>query len=343
VAERKPEARAASQRRAEGAARAAGAVRHEVDAVYTWVDDSWPGYAEQLASYASSAHDRNPNRTRDNLDLLKYSLRSLERFAPWLRRVFLVTARPQLPRWLDPRAPDLHLVHHDEIFEPRHLPTFNSFAIVASLHRIPGLARRFVYLEDDRLLGRDVSPSDFAAADGRIRVWAKLGGTPAGARSEDARLSPWNLALARSNRLLDERYGRARRSSVKEFPLFVDLASFAELERQWKGEIAHTLASRFRAMGDVAPEHLYPHFLLEESRAVRVPPWRVYRDVSYLGLGNSPLATRLGLAWLRWRRPKLYCLNDNFGESPNPRVVRLVRRFLEASYPEPSRFERRPI
>jgi hypothetical protein len=318
-------------------------VRDTIDAVYTWVDDTFPGYAEQLEACASNAHDRNPNRTRDNLDLLKYSLRSLERYAPWLRRVFLVTARPQLPRWLDPGAPGLRLVHHDEIFDRSHLPSFNSFAIVASLHRIPGLARRFVYLEDDRLFGREVSPADFATADGRIKVYAKLAGTPAGARSEDARLSPWNLALARSNRLLDERYGPARRRSVKEFPLCVDLASFSELERQWKGEIARTLASRFRGVHNVAPEHLYPHFLLEEGRAVRVPLARVYRDVSYLGLGNSPLATRLGLAWLRWRRPKLYCLNDNFGERPNPRVVRQVQRFLEAAYPEPSRFERRPI
>jgi hypothetical protein len=96
-------------------------------------------------------------------------------------------------------------------------------------------------------------------------------------------------------------------------------------------------------MHDVAPEHLYPHFLLAESLAVRAPLPRVYRDVSYLGLGNSPLAARLGLAWLRARRPKLFCLNDNFGAHPDPRVVRLVRRFLEDAYPEPSRFERQPI
>jgi hypothetical protein len=314
-----------------------------VDAVYTWVDGSFPGYAEELLAHATSPHDRNPNRTRDNLELLKYSLRSLERYAPWLRRVFLVTARPQLPRWLDPRAPGLRVVHHDEIFEPRHLPTFNSFAIVASLHRIPGLSRRFLYLEDDRLFGRETRPSDFATEDGRIRVYAKLSGTPSGARSSDARLSPWNLALARSNQLLDRCHGRARRRSIKEFPLFVDLASWEEFQVRWKEEIGRTLASRFRSMHDLAPEHLYPYHLLATSRAVRVPLLRVYRDVSYLGLGNSPLATAIGLAWLRWRRPKLYCLNDNFGEHPNPRVVARVERFLEKTYPEPSRFERRPI
>jgi len=320
-----------------------GADTEPVDAVYTWVDGSFPGYAELLQAHAESAHDRNPNRTRDNLDLLKYSLRSLERHAPWLRRVFLVTTRPQLPRWLDPGAPGLRLVHHDEIFEPRQLPTFNSFAIVASLHRISGLARRFLYLEDDRLFGRDTTLADFLTEDGRIKVYAKLSGTPAGARSADARLSPWNLALARSNLLLDRRHGPARRRSVKEFPLFVEQGSWEEFQLQWKEEIGHTLASRFRSMHDLAPEHLYPYHLLATSRAVRVPLLRAYRDVSYLGLGNSALATAIGLAWLRWRRPKLYCLNDNFGDRPNPRVVARVQRFLEGAYPEPSRFERRPI
>ena len=48
-----------------------------IDVVYTWVDDTFPGYAEELARHAGKPADRNPNRTRDNLDLLRYSLRSL--------------------------------------------------------------------------------------------------------------------------------------------------------------------------------------------------------------------------------------------------------------------------
>ncbi len=53
----------------------------KIDVVYTWVDGAAPGYAELLGRYAQSGHDLNPNRYRDNLDLLKYSLRSLERYA----------------------------------------------------------------------------------------------------------------------------------------------------------------------------------------------------------------------------------------------------------------------
>src|SRR5580658_8510601 len=91
-----------------------------LDIVYMWVDDRWPGYAETLARYARSAHDRNPNRTRDNLETLKYSLRSVSHFAPWRGKIFVVTCRPQCPAWLDRRHPDIRLVHHDE-FMPDHM------------------------------------------------------------------------------------------------------------------------------------------------------------------------------------------------------------------------------
>src|SRR5262245_45524529 len=116
----------------------------EIDVVYTWVDDTWPGYADLLRQHASNRHDLNPNRTRDNLELLRFSLRSLAAFVPWARRVYLVSCRPQVPAWLN--TDRITVVHHDAFIPREHLPTFNSFAIVSNLHRIPNVARRFVYV-----------------------------------------------------------------------------------------------------------------------------------------------------------------------------------------------------
>src|SRR3712207_2953782 len=118
----------------------------DIDLVYTWVDDRWPGYLDTLRSYAGIRHDLNPNRTRDNLDLLRYSLRSVERHMPWIRRIHVLTMRPQVPHWL---ATDRVVVtHHDDIMEPRFVPTFSSFAIITHLAQLPGLSQRFVYMED---------------------------------------------------------------------------------------------------------------------------------------------------------------------------------------------------
>lgn len=92
---------------------------------------------------------------------LRYSLRSLERYAPWVRHVYLVT-NGQIPDWLSLDAGKLTIVTHEEIFpDPSDLPTFSSPAIECHLHRIPGLSKRFLYFNDDVLLDSPVWPDDF--------------------------------------------------------------------------------------------------------------------------------------------------------------------------------------
>ncbi len=73
-----------------------GGQAEPIDVVYTWVDDALPGYREALLAHAAGSGDSSPDRTRDNLGLLRYSMRSLERFVPWIRRVVLVKHMPLL-------------------------------------------------------------------------------------------------------------------------------------------------------------------------------------------------------------------------------------------------------
>jgi len=54
------------------------------------------------------------------------------------------------------------MVSHDEIFPNKdHLPTFSSPAIESNLHRIKGLSKRFIYMNDDILLLTPVRKEDF--------------------------------------------------------------------------------------------------------------------------------------------------------------------------------------
>jgi len=77
------------------------------------------------------------NRFQDN-DELKYSLRSLEKYANWIRNIYLVT-NGQIPNWLNMSHPRIRLVTHEDIFPNKsHLPTFSSPAIESNLHRIKG-------------------------------------------------------------------------------------------------------------------------------------------------------------------------------------------------------------
>lgn len=110
------------------------------------------------------------SRYRDSEEL-RYSLRSLEMFAPWVRRVYIVTDN-QIPRWLNLDDPKVEVVPHSAIFEEQSaLPVFSSPAIESQLHRIPGVSRRFIYFNDDVMLGAPTFPDDFVRLDGAPRIY----------------------------------------------------------------------------------------------------------------------------------------------------------------------------
>ncbi|KAM9495596.1 N-acetylglucosamine-1-phosphotransferase subunits alpha/beta [Clarias gariepinus] len=111
-------------------------------------------------SQSKQDEDVSASRFEDNEEL-RYSLRSVERHAPWVRHIFIVT-NGQIPSWLNLDNPRVTVVSHEEIFQNQsHLPTFSSPAIETHIHRIPGLSQKFIYLNDDVLFGKDVWPDDF--------------------------------------------------------------------------------------------------------------------------------------------------------------------------------------
>jgi len=310
-----------------------------IDAVYMWVDDSQPGYLETLNRYAAKPQDTSVNRTRDNLDTLKYSLRSIRMFAPWVRHIFVVAMAPQRPHWMAAETPGLTVVRHEDILPASVLPTFNSFAISQALYRVPGIARRYFKFDDDELLYGPVSPEDFADGKGRLRLFRRFGRTLDASQRDRPGLTPWNASLAHTNHLLDTAFGRTRRPTFTHAPLFIDRDWWSEMVARWPEDFARTEQSRFRSARNVVSSYLYPNFLLGTGRATEVSLARSYRDTFYFGIENYDLYAWWKLVQARTIKPKTICLNDNLPADPNPRVVARVRDFLEKSYPVKSPFE----
>ncbi|XP_068801086.1 N-acetylglucosamine-1-phosphotransferase subunits alpha/beta isoform X17 [Struthio camelus] len=115
-----------------------------------------------LSSVSQSKQDEDISASRfEDNEELRYSLRSIERHAPWVRHIFIVT-NGQIPSWLNLDNPRITIVTHQEIFRNvSHLPTFSSPAIESHIHRISGLSQKFIYLNDDVMFGKDVWPDDF--------------------------------------------------------------------------------------------------------------------------------------------------------------------------------------
>ncbi|KAI6658944.1 N-acetylglucosamine-1-phosphotransferase subunits alpha/beta-like isoform X1 [Oopsacas minuta] len=110
--------------------------------------------------FENELDDYSLNRFEDNEEL-RYSIRSVLKYAPWIRHIYIVT-NGQIPYWLDLSHTRVSIVTHHEIFQNiSHLPTFSSPSIESHIHRIPGLSKKFLYLNDDVMLGQPVWPEDF--------------------------------------------------------------------------------------------------------------------------------------------------------------------------------------
>ena len=311
-----------------------------LDVVYTWVDDSFPGYLEQLNAHSADKRDLNPNRTRDNLDLIRYSMRSVIQHLPQVRRIYLLTCRPQVPAWLDVDHPMIRVVHHDEVMAPDFLPTFSSFGIVSHLHLLPDLSRRFLYFEDDFLANSNDLLRFLRGPDGQPIV--NLGHRrilPVEKLNPESS-SPWNLALANADAILSEAFEPGPRRHVIHAPQMFDRDVMAQAVETFPEAFAATRRERFRSGKAIPPEVFVPHYMLEDGAATRASQSDARRVEGYVSLENVALWTWGQLKKLDFRAPLSLALNDSFGDRPNPRVERLVRRWLQGKFPTPAPFER---
>ncbi|XP_076754530.1 N-acetylglucosamine-1-phosphate transferase subunits alpha and beta [Xylocopa sonorina] len=142
-----------------------------IDVVYTWVNGSDPVFLKNLKEHVPITDVNTAASRFSDKDELKYSLRSLEMYAPWVRHVYIVT-NGQIPSWLDMDNPRVTLVTHEDIFlNKSDLPTFSSPAIESHIHRIPGISDKFLYFNDDVMLGAEVWPEDFITQAGGQKVY----------------------------------------------------------------------------------------------------------------------------------------------------------------------------
>lgn len=311
-----------------------------IDIVYTWVDDSFPGYLEVLNRYVADKRDTNPNRTRDNLDIIRYSMRSVARNLPGIRKIYFVSCRPQIPAWLNTDHPQIELVHHDRIMDAAILPTFNSFCIVSHLHLLPGLSQRFIYFEDDMLAMSPALMETMFASDGRPYVHCTPNYVLPRGKLNPKTSSPWNLSLANADAALSDRFGPGPRQHVIHGPQVMDIGVCKAMCRDFADLIEATRASRFRGVDNVPPEFLARHLALETGAAVRAG-WALSRKLDgYVSLENFAPWTWWQLTQVERRRPLGIILNDSFSDTPNPRVEAMVRARLNRWFPDPAPWER---
>lgn len=316
------------------------AVPFPIDAVYTWVDGADPAWQARKAAAMGVQVGGELSRLAGNdsryasRDELRYSMRSLAAYAPWVRHVYLVTD-DQVPAWLDTAHPGITVVSHRELFgDTGALPTFNSHAIESRLHRIDGLAEHFLYFNDDMMLGRPVPPTTFFLPSGIAKYFVSPVQLEAGPPSADD--APVNAAGKNNREILLARHGCAITQKMRHVAYALRRSVLAEIESELPEQVRATAAHPFRHPGDLSiASSLHQYWAYRTGRAVP-------GEVAYMYADLAHPATPTKLRDLLARRDMdAFCLNDTDSAAVSALEQQaMMAEFLPAYFPFRSPFER---
>lgn len=292
------------------------------DVVYTWVNGDDPNYIDILNSHAIIKKDTNPERYRDQFDMIKFSLRSLETYFNHFNKIYILTARPQVPDWLNLDDDRIELIHHDEIIPDEFLPTFNSNVIESFMHKIPGLQDNFLYMNDDFLFGSPITLRSFYR-NGKYRVFNTFFGENLGWRIYDGYQDIIGMGI------------------IEHQPIMINKEYWEEAFQLFPEKTEQTRNSKFRDNRNFFALKLYRYFMLKYKRHESDPVWitELIKEFKFHKLTNNLKNQRRFIDKMNQRSPDYYCLNDDMRDNSNPIVVDLMRVFLENKYQSKSSFE----
>jgi Stealth protein CR2, conserved region 2/Stealth protein CR3, conserved region 3/Stealth protein CR4, conserved region 4/Stealth protein CR1, conserved region 1 len=311
-------------------------VDFEIDIIFSWVDGTDVEFqrarAQRMESYVVGEGDGTEARYRQ-VDELRYALRSVYLYAPWIRNIYIATDSPA-PAWLA-EHPRVRIVRSEEFFaDPSVLPTHSSLAVESQLHHIPGLSEYYLYSNDDMFFGRPVGPEMFFSPGGLTKFIEAT--TRIGVGENDALRSGHENAARVNRRLLRERFGRVTTRHLEHTAAPFRKSVAQELEETFPEDFARTAASRFRSATDISVTNsLYHYFALFTGRAVQ----KIGAKVLYVDT-----TTRKGLGMLdkllRTRSYDFFCLNDgSFPEVSADERAQAMRAFLERYFAIPAPWE----
>jgi len=290
-----------------------------IDAVITWVDGSTISHCRKRARYMAKVRDPlhenavNPHRWDNNNEIL-YCLQSIENFAPWTRKIWIVidSELPNLTSLSDQLRAKVSFVLHRDIFNEfsSFLPTFNSLAIESMIWRIEGLSERFMYFNDDVFLSAPLLPTDvFQGSLPLLRgEWVDY--------SELLCQSATRGNPAKFNHFMQ--INAARMAGFDAQRLFASAhvvhpmkrSVMAELFDQDRDAFIENIKYRFRDLRQFLPQGLHNHTCIAAEKAVVHTKDDHLHIVSGQGVGCSPAETLALLERANSPEIKFLCVND---------------------------------
>lgn len=310
---------------------------NNIDLVYLWVDGNDPIWLKKKITF--TGEDLNENSEINcqgrfvNNDELKYSLRSVEKNASWIRNIYIVTDN-QCPEWLNVNNPKIHLIDHKEILPSEALPCYNSSIIEHFIYKIPGLSEHFIYANDDMFIARKISPSFFFNTNGNpiIRLQRYFGGRYINILKKQLSIKAniYRKTIENSAKLINSKFGEFY-SGTPHHNIDAYLKSDYQqvAENVFRDEIQNTISNHLRHESDIQ-RIVYSYHLLANGKGER---HYVKRNESC----RIRLQHKDFMGFIHKYNPFLFCLNDTQYATNKDRER--VEPFLNTLFPQKSNFE----
>lgn len=324
-----------------------------VDMVYLWCDGTEPAFQSRKAQYMnvaelSTCDEAASNKRFCDNEELRYSLRSLEKNAPWIHHIFIVTDR-QVPTWLNLDNSKVSIVDHSAILPKELIPTFNSSVIERYIGFIPGLQEHFLYGNDDTFFGKKVSKSFFFNEEKAISRVKKLEGIKTDLTQIELgdlwqTIDLFGKSVINAWQLLSKQYNLqtidllAPHHNIDAFIKSDYQNTFYKYQREFDQR-----CHKFRNSQDIQ-RILFSCDPVMNNRAnlLEEPSYSVREKLKTLFTGESINSYYIepklkSLLVLLLLNPVLFCIND----SGNSQFGNLLERwFLQWKYPKKSSFEK---
>lgn len=308
--------------------------KFDIDLVYLWCDGNDANFAQQkrerMQQYGAEAQ-KNQDCRYVQIDELKFSLRSVNEYMPWIHHIFIVTNN-QVPKWFRQHE-KITIVDHSEILPETARPCFNSQALECCIHKIPNLAEHFIYANDDMFVGRKISPSFFFAQSQRPIIRFIRTGECKGLYYDTIRAA---------HDTIEQTFG----VSYKQYEPHHNMDAYTktmltECETEFPELFHHTIHQPFR--NESCMQRILFHlYALAKNQAImkdvsRTFYQRVMKKLHIARVDSMSLPNSQALELFKPCHPALFCIND--GESSTDEDRARALRFLEARFPRKSPYE----
>lgn len=331
-------------------------MHEKIDMVYLWCDGNDPEFIERKNKYLGKAETKvkvsGDVRFFDNEEL-KYSLRSLEMYAPWINHVYIITDR-QVPKWLNTEYEKVTVVDHSEIMPKECIPCFNSNVIEYYLPYVPNLSERFLYANDDMFFGGAVTEEDFFDGElpimrvTRISLLSKIKRKFRNILSllGIKKYKDYTTTVFNSLSLIEYKYGKAEWISIHHNIDAYSRSSCVDTLNFFKESFDTTKIYRFRN-NKCIHRIVYTLDTVYSGRGIMkvVPDFEGLNKI-FVGLNTSEVFSYFGKEYhidrlrkvIKRNKPKLFCLNAS--EKTTKEIKLEAKKFMEEMFPNPSKFEK---